>query len=684
MIFSHSDLAKYKLINHRNVNKLIDVEFLHDLYNQVSLEVNPVRFRHVISNYKHGVYKAYAPLDEWNFLRKYVGQKFLMRDYDFLYELEKYIQKPKNNLETFIYSLKKEDLKTYNVFNLVNMLTKVHYLALNEIYGINLIQIEEGIYYAITQFSKQVNISTSQALSLLLGDAHSILIDALKLKASLSKDKQNGKISQKEAAQIYKAKFNSLENAYGDIDESTNILNTTINLPVGENIGLSSKVDLNQLTQSERKVAKIIKKYSSKIFELRDKNKLLMGKVSEVKNDIYNELINKLQINREDAKFYLLSELYKAVTDNYRLDTDLIDDRKQGLTLKRQDEIINSIVSLNIKKENDRTSFFKGLAVSNGTAIGKAHIVNTKKDSTTLKNGEILVAPGTDFNLIDAFYKGEAFLTEEGGILSHASIVARELHKPCIVGIKNITEKIQNNDTLIINGRDGIIGNFKDMNIGILGKFNRPNIFGQKANRLSGLKKKGFPVATGLALSFDAQKYDLNKLNLTLYGSTKSLWNADNLILRSSNNLEDGETISMAGKYLSVVCKNNEKDFNLALRKLEKNNHTQIFIQPYIKSKIGGVAFVQKKGKKTIIEASKYGPEAVVNGKLSKRFMGYLDDLKENTTWPNIVYNQLETLSKEFEFDIDVEWCIDTLGKFWIFQVRPVTRKEVFDGITKR
>ncbi|WP_300967023.1 hypothetical protein [Lactobacillus hominis] len=148
------------------------------------------------------------------------------------------------------------------------MLTKVHYLALNEIYGINLIQIEEGIYYAITQFSKQVNISTSQALSLLLGDAHSILIDALKLKASLSKDKQNGKISQKEAAQIYKAKFNSLENAYGDIDESTNILNTTINLPVGENIGLSSKVDLNQLTQSERKVAKIIKKYSSLIVKL--------------------------------------------------------------------------------------------------------------------------------------------------------------------------------------------------------------------------------------------------------------------------------------------------------------------------------------------------------------------------------------------------------------------------------
>ena len=37
MILTFGNMSDYKLINHRNVNKLIDDEFLNDLYNQAVL-----------------------------------------------------------------------------------------------------------------------------------------------------------------------------------------------------------------------------------------------------------------------------------------------------------------------------------------------------------------------------------------------------------------------------------------------------------------------------------------------------------------------------------------------------------------------------------------------------------------------------------------------------------------------
>ncbi|WP_223898769.1 hypothetical protein [Lactobacillus huangpiensis] len=63
---------------------MIDVEFLQDLYSQVDLEINPVRFRNTISIYRDGIFQAYAPEKEWNFLQEYVGNKFLEKDRSFL------------------------------------------------------------------------------------------------------------------------------------------------------------------------------------------------------------------------------------------------------------------------------------------------------------------------------------------------------------------------------------------------------------------------------------------------------------------------------------------------------------------------------------------------------------------------------------------------------------------------
>lgn len=47
--------------------------------------------------------------------------------------------------------------------------------------------------------------------------------------------------------------------------------------------------------------------------------------------------------------------------------------------------------------------------------------------------------------------KAAAIVTDQGGILSHAAIVARELGKPCIVSTQNTTKTLQDGQKVIVD-----------------------------------------------------------------------------------------------------------------------------------------------------------------------------------------------------------------------------------------
>jgi len=50
-----------------------------------------------------------------------------------------------------------------------------------------------------------------------------------------------------------------------------------------------------------------------------------------------------------------------------------------------------------------------------------------------------------------------AIVTDEGGLLSHAAIVSREIGKPCIVGTKIATKVLKDGDLVEIDADKGII-----------------------------------------------------------------------------------------------------------------------------------------------------------------------------------------------------------------------------------
>jgi phosphohistidine swiveling domain-containing protein len=115
------------------------------------------------------------------------------------------------------------------------------------------------------------------------------------------------------------------------------------------------------------------------------------------------------------------------------------------------------------KKEVVQEQVIKGTIAFKGKVTGVARIILTQEDSKNLKDGEVLVASMTTPAYIDAMRRAGAFVTDEGGSLCHAAIVAREFKKPCIVGTKSATDMIKDGDLVEVDAETGVVTMLKRM-----------------------------------------------------------------------------------------------------------------------------------------------------------------------------------------------------------------------------
>jgi len=78
-----------------------------------------------------------------------------------------------------------------------------------------------------------------------------------------------------------------------------------------------------------------------------------------------------------------------------------------------------------------------------------------------MKKGNILVASSTTPDLLALVHKASAIVTDEGGMLSHAAIISRELKIPCIIGTSRATQFIKNGEKIEVDANAGIIKKIK-------------------------------------------------------------------------------------------------------------------------------------------------------------------------------------------------------------------------------
>jgi pyruvate,water dikinase len=98
-----------------------------------------------------------------------------------------------------------------------------------------------------------------------------------------------------------------------------------------------------------------------------------------------------------------------------------------------------------------------GAAGSAGKVQGRARLIHSLEEGDQLQPGEILVTSFTDIGWTPLFPRAAAIITDIGAALSHASIVARELGIPSVVGCGNATRRIKTGDRLLVDGSQGTV-----------------------------------------------------------------------------------------------------------------------------------------------------------------------------------------------------------------------------------
>jgi len=103
------------------------------------------------------------------------------------------------------------------------------------------------------------------------------------------------------------------------------------------------------------------------------------------------------------------------------------------------------------------SSELHGFAASPGVVEGVARVLKNANDIGEMRDGEILVCPVTNPSWGPVFGKIRAAVSDIGGTMSHAAIIAREYGMPAVVGTGSATKRITTGQRLRVDGNTGVV-----------------------------------------------------------------------------------------------------------------------------------------------------------------------------------------------------------------------------------
>lgn len=115
------------------------------------------------------------------------------------------------------------------------------------------------------------------------------------------------------------------------------------------------------------------------------------------------------------------------------------------------DEMFNS------REKQNEPATVSGFAASPGDVTGIARLVLDPRDMSRVQKGDILIARATTPSYNALLPLLGAIVTDRGGTLSHAALVAREYGIPAVVGTGNATELIRDGARVRVDGAAGTV-----------------------------------------------------------------------------------------------------------------------------------------------------------------------------------------------------------------------------------
>jgi len=165
----------------------------------------------------------------------------------------------------------------------------------------------------------------------------------------------------------------------------------------------------------------------------------------------------------DDAEIMALANTALAIEDYYEKPMD-IEWAKDGITgemfiIQARPETVQSRNNPYLLTEYSIVTksnvLCKGQAVGASIAAGPARILQSPAEAGNIKEGDIIVTDITSPDWDPVLKKAGAIITNKGGRTSHASIVARELGVPAVVGTGCATESITEGQLITVSAAEG-------------------------------------------------------------------------------------------------------------------------------------------------------------------------------------------------------------------------------------
>ena len=202
---------------------------------------------------------------------------------------------------------------------------------------------------------------------------------------------------------------------------------------------------VNSFSPKEKKDALELLELARVSYQLRDDDNIYLGKI---KGQVYSVLLESKTRLKKHLKF----------------DMEHLDTEEAIHALKNPDykPVINKQTVFKAIKATVRPRQLTGQPAGQGVAIGKARVIRSPDDLFGFKSGEILVCDAIDPNMTFVVPMANAIVERRGGMLVHGAIIAREYGLPCITGVPNVVDLIENGQKIVVDGYLGIVTILQD------------------------------------------------------------------------------------------------------------------------------------------------------------------------------------------------------------------------------
>lgn len=209
----------------------------------------------------------------------------------------------------------------------------------------------------------------------------------------------------------------------------------------------------NKIKKGDLDKLKKVRVYSENIhYQVERLFQLLLNKAVNKKNKQHLELC----CFKKELLNYLKNGSFPSVTElQSRFKRVALIFTKNKINILKTKSDVDRLEDSLTRQTN--TTILSGQTAYKGKVFGLARIILDPSKCKDFKTGEVLITGMTRPDFVPLIKKASAIVTDAGGLLCHAAIVAREMKKPCLIGTKLATSMFKDGDRVEVDANKGVI-----------------------------------------------------------------------------------------------------------------------------------------------------------------------------------------------------------------------------------